>query len=306
MNTCILIPSYEKYRVLAGFTASQIDRCWRDHPPIFFCGLSAPVRAGDTTLSLRRDGADWIGILSDAVHDIREEGFGSVYLILDDHPPLGVCRYDILNTVLPQILLNKNAENICLFGSGQGRDVEGKVTRQYRFGVEQLPDSYSWRYSLHPGLWSLQALNDLLLKLSFEITTIDDCTPWAFERISGALSAQSNRGQLTQCYRLAEPVMSASLGDKIIGVLYRVLARSSRTFAGIVGGASAWERTSERFDFIHHYFDGPYPMIWQGVMAKGHFNPEFPRFCRYFLKKRLLAAVMDLFSNETCTLLKRK
>ena len=72
MDTCILIPSYEKYRVLAGITANQIDRHWRDHPPILFCGLSNPARQGDTLLMLQRSSDDWISILIDAVREVRE------------------------------------------------------------------------------------------------------------------------------------------------------------------------------------------------------------------------------------------
>lgn len=138
MNPCILIPSHVGYWSLAIFTASQIDRCWKDYPPIFVCGLD----------QLKQ---------KDGVGEVRQRGFEVVYLILDDHPPMGLCRDDIPNYVLPEILQRLGADNISLFGSGQGRGIEGRVFRELGIGIERLPESYRWRYSLHPGLWSCKA-----------------------------------------------------------------------------------------------------------------------------------------------------
>ena len=115
MKACILIPSYEWYCVLAGFTASQIDCHWRDHPPIYFCGLSAPTRKNDAFLVLRRDSDDWLSILIDAVREVQERGFEAVYLILDDHPPRGSCEASTLNEALPAILDTLEAGTISMF-----------------------------------------------------------------------------------------------------------------------------------------------------------------------------------------------
>jgi hypothetical protein len=196
---------------------------------------------------------DWLGILIDAVRELRKRGFRMVYVILDDHPPLGPCRYDILNNVLPEVMLSRGAEIISLFGSGQGRNIEGDVVLEAGIGFEQLPDSYLWRYSLHPALWSLQALEILLSKLDVEITTRDGRTPWAFERLSGVRISKGETKNMTRCCR---------------------------------------------FDFIHHYFGGPYPMIWQGIMAKGTLNPQFVKFCQYFLKANVSNTVSALLFDD--------
>ena len=298
MNTCILIPSYEKYRVLAGFTARQIDRHWRDHPPIFFCGFSVPVDQSDALLILHRSSDDWIGILMDAVRDVRKKGFKMVYLILDDHPPLGPCERDILNNVLPQIMLKREAENISLFGSGQGRSREGKIISETGVEVEQLPDSFLWRYSLHPGLWSLKALGDLLGKLDAKISNNGLRTPSAFERLSGQRTSRDNKREMTQCYRLVSSGWPAPQRDQVVAFLYRACGAGARSMAGVLSGAASWDRMSHRFDFIHHYFGGPYPIIWQGVMAKGRLNPEFEKFCRYFLKGQLLRSATTLIADD--------
>ena len=298
MTTCILIPSYEKYRVLAGFTASQIDHHWREHPPIFFCGLSVPAHETHTLLMFERASDDWLGILIDAVRELRKRGFRMVYVILDDHPPLGPCRYDILNNVLPEVMLSRGAEIISLFGSGQGRNIEGDVVLEAGIGFEQLPDSYLWRYSLHPALWSLQALEILLSKLDVEITTRDGRTPWAFERLSGVRISKGETKNMTRCYRLTSNGSTASQKDQLIALLYRVCGQGSRSIAGMVGGSAAWNRMSCRFDFIHHYFGGPYPMIWQGIMAKGTLNPQFVKFCQYFLKANVSNTVSALLFDD--------
>jgi hypothetical protein len=67
VKACILIPSYEWYRVLADFTESQIDCHWRDHPPRGPCEASTlnetlpaildTLQAG--TISLFRADLDW-------------------------------------------------------------------------------------------------------------------------------------------------------------------------------------------------------------------------------------------------------
>ena len=82
-------------------------------------------------LKLRRDPVDWIGVTLDAVQDLLSHGYRSVYLVLDDHPPLGRCQPNLLNNVLPKILFERDATNISLFGSGQGRQVEGQTTLDY-------------------------------------------------------------------------------------------------------------------------------------------------------------------------------
>jgi hypothetical protein len=306
MNPCILIPSHVGYRSLAIFTASQIDRCWKDHPPIFFCGLDQLKQKDGVSLLRHRDSVNWIGIALDAVREVRQRGFEVVYLILDDHPPMGLCRDDILNYVLPEILQRLGADNISLFGSGQGRGIEGRVFRESSIGIERLPESYLWRYSLHPGLWSCKSLQDLLELLDSEILTDDSRSPWAFERVGGKRTAGESEKVLTQCYRLASPVPMASQVERTVGSLYRLFGGIARSVAGAIGGPKAWNRVSQQFDFVHHFFGGPYPILWRGVMEKGRLNPAFQSHGRYFFKRDLLAVAASLSVNNVVSSLEKK
>jgi hypothetical protein len=195
-------------------------------------------------------------------------------------------------------MLNQDAENISLFGSRQGRHIEGNVFLEAGVQLEQLPDSYPWRYSLHPSLWSLTALANLLDKVDARMTENNGRTPWAFERLSGVRTSQGSKQEMTQCYRLTSAESTASRRDQVIAFLYRSCGVGSRRIAGMVGGPVQWDRMSHRFNFIHHYFGGPYPIIWQGVMAKGRLNPEFAKFCHYFLKGDLLRSATALIADD--------
>jgi hypothetical protein len=73
-------------------------------------GLRNP--ASQTDLMLTRDSADWIGIFLDAVNSRLAKRLTLTYLILDDHPPLGCCRQDIPNVVLPAIMTKLDPVNI--------------------------------------------------------------------------------------------------------------------------------------------------------------------------------------------------
>ena len=102
--------THDQYERMARFTVSQIEKQWANHPVVYVCGLANPV--SQTDLLLKRDSADWIGILLDAVNSLLAKGLTLTYLILDDHPPLGCCRQDIPNVVLPAIMTKLDPVNI--------------------------------------------------------------------------------------------------------------------------------------------------------------------------------------------------
>ena len=294
-DTCILISSHDRYASLAHFTQTQIDKQWQYHPSVYFSGLSA--LNGSRLLKLRRDPVDWIGVTLDAVQDLLSHGYHSVYLVLDDHPPLGRCQPNLLNHVLPKILFEREATNISLFGSGQGRQVEGQTTLDFCGGLEVLPESYLWKYSLHPGLWSLSKLQRLLDRLDADLTCLDTRHPWSFERIGGGYRSMIDGEKMGLSYRIAAPFEGFWSREKILAVSYRSAGDLTRYVAGVVGGPNAWNRVSRRFDFAYHYFDGGYPIFWRGVMEKGRPNSEFKRFCKYFLKHNLLEKTTEALES---------
>jgi len=269
---------------MARFTVSQIEKQWANHPVLYVCGLSNPV--SETDLVLKRDSADWIGILLDAVNSLLAKRLTFTYLILDDHPPLGRCREDILNEILPGLMNKLGSVNISLFGSGQGRELSGKLLHAEGVPLEQLSDCELWRYSLHPGLWSLEALKNLLDTLDERLPTLESRTAWAFERTSGANRSSRSGSVMTSSYRVTSPPIVASQSEQAITTVIRTIGHVSRSFAGVIGGRRAWHRTSQYFDWVNHYYGGPYPMFWRGMVTKGRPNNELITFLTLMGKRK--------------------
>jgi len=290
-DTCILITSHNRYDSLARLTQSEIARQWYRHPPVFLSGLTG---SGSDILPLQRKSVDWIGIALDAVEKLLSCNYRSAYLILDDHPPVGRCQSELLNNVLPRLLIDLNAVNISLFGSGQGRKVEGAICVSDTIGLEKLPESYLWRYSLHPGLWSLVALRELLLILDGKLASVEKRTAWSFECLGAENKKVVIRNEARSSYRLTRP-LSINVGvDSRLDGLYRGVGNVTRSVAGRVADANAWNHMSGCFDFCYHYYAGSYPIFWRGVMEKGRINVEFIRFFGYFLKRRLLREITHI------------
>ena len=296
MSTCILICTYEANQALALFTAKQITSLWNNHPPIFFCGLNGSDDG--SFLDLRSDSSDWLGIIIDAVDELIKKRFELVYIVLDDHPPLGLCEEKTLNEVLPNALIQLEAIHISLLGSGYGRELLGEEIQLCGIAVEALPDSYRWRYSLHPGIWHLKSFRDLLVILEAESIPPKGRSPWEFERICGSEKFLTRLRSTRRCFRITASLPSAVIRDQMFSALLRSMGKVMRTVAGVLGGSKAWVAVSQRFDFVNHYYPGIYPVFWRGVLVQGAINPELVKFCRIFRKKKLSHQLRVGFSTD--------
>ncbi|MDD5198731.1 MAG: hypothetical protein PHC88_02930 [Terrimicrobiaceae bacterium] len=266
MNTCILISTCEKYRSLTDFTRARIQEFWKDAPPLRLCGISGDPCA----LPLHDDPRDWMKVVRSACDALMADGFAQAYLILDDHPPLGRCHAAHLNETLPAMMRELGAVSISLSGYGQGRATNGKVVKWRDWQLDRcLPDTL-WKYPLHPALWRLDALRDLLDRLIAGLPESEH-TPWAFERRGGAKDAGLPAELTMHSYRIegrahaAIPYPGRLERFKSATDLYRFLVRK---FAGETERAAV----DERILGAHHYYHGPYPLIWSGLMRKGAVN----------------------------------
>ena len=293
-SICILISTYDGYKALAEYTAGQIDCRWRNHPPIFFCGISREESTNKSQLALRRDSADRIGIATDAIQELLDCGFRMTYLVLDDHPPMGACQEKVLNFLLPQALTSLGATTISLFGTGQGRGIEGEHVVHQNLLLEHLISSHQWRYSLHPGLWSLKALYNVLVELDTILSELTERSPWAFERVGGTDTALEKSKEAANCYRIYSSGIVQPYKDYMMAGVLRTIGKLSRGFAGRVGGHKWWDKSSRRFDFVNHYYAGPYPVFWRGIMEKKFLNQEFIKFCRWTGKRDMSAEVLRI------------
>lgn len=283
-DLCILVPTCDANAWVAAFTVRLLDRFWPRHPPVFTCGAAPPV-PGASSLTLRSDPSDWISIALDAARDLGGRGLGKAYLILDDHPPIGTCSEEHLNTTLPSLLDELAAAYIGLNGWGQGRTPQGEKLGEEHSFLERVPAAFPWRFSLHPGLWNLTDL-ELILKTLLHGAGRSELSAWAFERRSGKpenLAPIAER--LGDAYRVCGECM-ADPGCRVSRPLLLASARRlaglcsrSARLAGLRGQADDLDR---RARFLYRYYHGPYPLFWSGLLQRGSSHGDMLRFLRLF------------------------
>ncbi len=286
MTPPILMPTAPRYEPLARWTCGQIDRFWPEHPEIFLCGTK---KSG---LPLRDDPRDWMRVVHSACSDLLGRGYAQAYVILDDHPPIGRCHADFLRDTLPAMARELSATSVVTGGFGPlvPPKAEAKTWRGWR--AECLPAGEPWKLPLHPALWDLARLEEILRLL---IDRLPDAqhTPWAFERIgSNAEKGGLPREWLSSCWRLdavqtALPEVAAlhDFPDR----LARFGGRIRRAAARVVG------RTPGP-DPLGHPRIGPYPCFWSGVMKKGEINSEYLAYADRKGRPELTSGLPEAFA----------
>lgn len=277
MKTCILISTFQKYRRLAEWTAHRIDSEWKDHPPVFYAGLDAD---SDASLGFHGESSDWMSVNRDAVMRLQEKGYTHAYLILDDHPPVGRCHEGFLNEELPRLAVDLDAAYIGLLGYGQHRPLEGRRLGRNHARLEQSNPDYRWKFSLHPGLWKLDAL-ERVLNSRMELYTGKARSPWNFERHRDSLE-----------FSLQFPSFRVHGANDAAGgflMRFKLLTEAiTRFFADCTlfvakqrGGQVAREKEEVRLNWLYGHYQGPYPMFWSGCMRQGGINKDFEGWVRY-------------------------
>lgn len=289
-SLCILIPTFEKYRAVAEFTRSKLDEHWPKHPPIFFCGLAGTL-ADDTFLELRDDPTDWMGLVHSATLDLQQRGFRKCYLVLDDHPPMDRCHGEHLNETLPRLMDELDASFINLQGWGQHRPRQGEELGSSRFHLERPAHEYLWKFALHPGLWNLRAFAELL-ELLLKDPDPREHTCWKFERRAGNHEFDLPARLRDSAYRVCGTAMAAHPLSRV-HALFRAAELFAfdvlRFFIRVAIGQGARDRFDAQYLGVYHFYDGPYPLFWSGVMKKGGLNRDLVFFLKLHRRNDLLA-----------------
>ncbi len=274
-DVCILLATCDKYRVVAEWTARVIDASWTDHPAVRLHGLG--------------DDRDWMSVTLDGVRSAVRDGFRWIYLVLDDHPPVGLCNAPALNTELPRLAAELGAVNIGLLGWGQRRGREGKLLGADRGRLLLNDASSRWKFSLHPALWSAEALTELLVVRLGQFSG-SERNPWNFERHRDAPDGPVRRELLENTYQVNG--QSMALGSRILDEVVRqpaLLAFDAFRFVlRILGGQSRRDAFDRDNLWLYHYYRGPYPILWSGTMRKGAPSRDFENFLRFSGRRRLL------------------
>lgn len=253
---------------MADFTRARICEFWEDSPPLRICGIEGEPYA----LPLRDNPRNWMKVTRSACDDLLAEGFDQVYVILDDHPPLGTCHAKHLNETLPEMMRELGAVSIALSGWGQGRITHGKLRQWRDWQLDRCLATTLWKFPLHPALWRLDALRAVLDHL---IRTLpeNEHTPWAFERKGGASDSGLPEDLTAHSYRIE----GRSKAAKAYPARFELLKSATdfyRYSVRKIGGEAARRAVDERIMGVHHYYHGPYPLIWSGLMRKGEINPN--------------------------------
>ncbi len=274
MKVCILISTCEKYRALLHFTRARLAEFWPGIPPVRVAGIENEPDA----LELRDDSRNWMKVTRSACEDLITEGFDAAYVLLEDHPPLASCDTRRLAEELPEMMADLGAVSIALSGFGQGRKRLGEKTQWRDWDLDRCLPSTLWKFPLHPALWRLNALRELLDRLIQQLPESEH-TPWAFERKGGAPDANLPVELTSHSYRIdgrhkAVAPYPAGLGAMRFATdVFRFAARK-------LAGPAAREAVDERILGVHHYYHGPYPLLWSGLMRKGKLNPDALYFLR--------------------------
>lgn len=275
-GACILLSTCDRYRPVAEWTESLVDRQWRDHPPLRRWGLG--------------DDRDWMTVTRDGVAAMQQEGFRWIYLVLDDHPPVGPCQAGALNQTLPALAEKLQAVNIGLLGWGQRRGCEGvRSGRADGFLLRNDP-GYRWKFSLHPALWSAEKLRELLeIRLGqFEPSAR---TPWNFERHHDAPDGPVSDELLSGTYRVDGNALAVGSRSQDALVREPLLFAFDiwRFFLRILQGQAKRDAFDRDHLWLYHYYRGPYPILWSGAVRGGQPSRDFENFLRFSGRRHMLA-----------------
>jgi len=281
-DLCILVSSFDRYLPIARWTISQIERHWRPHPPIYLAGCTT-----DDSLPLTDDPGNWMRVSRSACHCLLGKGFRWVYLILDDHPPVGPCQATHLNETLPSLARELNALTICLESWLPESPLRGEGLNSRYHHLGRNAATFQWKFSLHPALWSLPSLIELLdHRINF--FPLAKQTPWAFERHRGPEDGNVPERFLDATYRVHPTAMSIR-NPRFLAI--RTLVRTIRAYRGLLLahlGKAGTNRYGNIAVALLKYIHGPYPMYKSGVMRGGTVNEEFLAFLRQSANQALL------------------
>jgi hypothetical protein len=276
---CMLVTVYHPYRWVAPLTRRLLDRFWPDHPPLHFCGLTSE-EAGDLPHipcpkpELPRV---WADFALDAARQLQARGYEACYFLLEDHPPLAPCHQEHLNRTLPALLNELPASYVGLMGwdnrrfATRGGPISGS-RRLMHLTAPQAP-----RFHLHPALFRMETLVACLENLAAS----ERPNPWGFEKLNDKPGAALPEEFKNSCYQICgeelsvhRPSAARRMARKIERGFYHKAMNLFPLFQKFGCGMAFWDTLG----FDDYFYDGPFPMFYSGVMARGKVSPNFLRY----------------------------
>ena len=292
MKLGILVPVWRDYQWIAPLTMTELGRRWPSHPEVWFCGLEASC--GLPALPLTADRSNWTQVLLEGVRHMRSLGFDRIYLILEEHLPLGPCHEEHLNATLPALMDSLPASYISLMGWDNRRFTSrSRVLGNDRHQLKHLTGPNDPRFHLHPALWESAALEQCAA-LAVEVPDKNG-SAWHFEKSSARATFPG--AEQDRCYQIRASSLSAyrpAPGRRLAGFLDRVLYQKLMALCPLIPGRDASNRFFRSIPFDDVFCAGPYPMVFSGILAKGALNRFFAKHVGRSdpaLMKRILSAM---------------
>lgn len=279
---CILSPVHPAYGWLAPFLAELVDQYWPSHPEQIFCGPGPRRDLGREWVDAEQASPDrtWSEFVLEGVKTVRSRGFEAAYLIAEEHAPLAPCNSTCLEQTLPALLESLPARYIGLLGWDNRRTPnqtrpEPSVPHQ----MIRLDAARAARYSVHPALWDLATLQ-ACLELALRENN-GGATAWEFEKTCGRASADLPPGWMREGFqicgrelRLQRPSTLRTACERFERFFFLKLMALTPPRGGL--RKKYWDAIG----FDDFFYDGPYPMFFSGLTAKGQVNAHLLRHLR--------------------------
>ena len=299
MKTCILIPTFPRQLAAAHLSIELLDRYWPSHPEIFVCGVDAE---GDRFLPLECDPSDWMAVVHGGANALAQQGYSRVFLVLDDQGPIDECHEQHLNVTIPAWMTELDAVYISLRGWDHRRNSSGISLGTKYLHLQRQRASFPWRFALHPALWRLDVLIEILAKLR-DGATIAQRSAWAFERRAGRPNGPVAGIWDNATYR----VHGRRMMKHPTGILERGARHGIDGLVRVIDEAltkppfrsQTWPMPARKLlarclmtDDVR--YQGPYPMFFSGFLIRGRINPHMARFLRKSAQFELLNKILAL------------
>ncbi len=275
---CILVSVYFPYRWVAELTLRLMDAFWPAHPPIFFCGLTSAEadRLPHIPCSQTGQPRSWAGFVEEACAELRARGFESCYFLLEDQPPLAPCAAQHLTVTIPQLMRELGGVYCGLMGWDNRRfTTRAPLLPADRGRLMHLTPPRAPRFHLHPSWFRLDALEacaGLVLRTASH-------TPWSFEKTCDKPDAELPAEWKSGCYQIsAEALMPAPFGKKLARRFERFAYHRLMALAPLAQRMGVGPKYWDGLGFDDFFYEGPYPMFYAGVMARGRLNPFLQRW----------------------------
>lgn len=280
------------YSTIAEASCRLIDRFWLEHPQVFIVG-SRETQAGES-IPFSCDERDWITMAEESMLWLQGQGYTHCYLILDDHPPVGVCNSTYLNAVLPQLMADCGASHVALSGWDQFQPKNGTVIQVGSERWLHNDPSFKWKFDLHPGIWNIEDFLTLLQAVKKDVPR-----PYSareFEGAAGSKNLSAPQALIESTYKIEGDVMASGHGwwerkwkrRLLINALHisRIAAR--------LAGSSLVQKLDDQTEQYTQYINGPYPMYWSGVIKKGLLNQNLIKFAEATHHNELVSWLHEL------------